>query len=194
MPRARTAITRSPLLRRRPRRNLQLRQRRLSRLVTGQADETRKPASNAGFFRLAIRSMATATIPVPPSMISCGRGEESDARRTTDCFPGLRADPFAASSDGASICLAGRRTATSGRRTCGNAQLLRGRVLLVLGFVSLRLAHTARWRKASGRHSRRRSGLAATGRRRPRTAPSAADRSACRRYCLRRSRLRPCGR
>src|SRR6185436_16416139 len=44
----------SPLLRRRPRRHLQLRQRRLSGLVIGRSDATRKPASNAGFFRLRI--------------------------------------------------------------------------------------------------------------------------------------------
>ena len=184
----------SPLLRRRPRRYLQLRQRRLSRLVTGQSDETRKPASNAGFFRLAdqidgnsYNSRAALDDFVRPV-------EDSDARRTTDCLPDLRADPFACQQHGARICLSGRSAATSGRRTCGNAQLLRGRVLFVLGFVSLRLAHTSRWRKASGRHSRRRSGLAATGRRRPRMALSAADRSACRRYCPHRSRLRPCGR
>src|SRR5215208_5952379 len=41
----------SPLLRRWPRRHVQLRQRRLSRLVKGRSDETRKPASHAGFFR-----------------------------------------------------------------------------------------------------------------------------------------------
>src|SRR6185436_18154255 len=47
-------LLRSPLLRRRPRRYLQLRQRRLSRLVTRRSDETRKPAPNAGFLRLQI--------------------------------------------------------------------------------------------------------------------------------------------
>src|SRR5215212_7805475 len=47
-------LLRSPLLRRRSRRHLQLRQRRLSRLVTARSDAIRKPASNAGFLRLRI--------------------------------------------------------------------------------------------------------------------------------------------
>ena len=63
-----------------------------------------------------------------------------DARRTADCFPGLRAT-LSCQQDSAGICLSGCPTGMSSRRTCRNAQFPDGRVLLALGFVSLRLAH-----------------------------------------------------
>ena len=60
-----------------------------------------------------------------------------DARRL---FPRLARRSLACQQRCAGICLSGRHAATSSRRTCGNAQFLCGRVLPVLGFVSLRLA------------------------------------------------------
>ena len=122
---------RTPLLRRRTRHNLQLRQRRISRLV-----RDKKARSNAGFFLVCTYNSRGAL-----DYFVRLTATEDDARRTAGCFPSFRFETFAASSDRPGIHLPGRGAGTYSDRTGSETQFFESRVLLFFDIISFRLSH-----------------------------------------------------